>query len=170
MEHDSTLEELAQRAVRSLADSKLTVTTAESCTGGWIAKCLTDVDGSSAVFGQGIVSYSNDAKTRMLGVTDSSLAVHGAVSEAVVREMAEGALRSDGADYAVAVTGIAGPSGASEEKPVGTVWFGWAGRKDNRAAVTVACHRFDGDRESVRRQTVQQALEGLLARVEGDGL
>ena len=168
MTDDSTLKELAESVVRVLADNKLVVATAESCTGGWIAKCLTDVDGSSLVFGQGVVSYSNDAKTRMLGVSDDSLAMHGAVSEAVVREMAEGALRSDGADYAIAVTGIAGPSGGSEEKPVGTVWFGWSGREDNRASTTVACHHFDGDRESVRRQTVRQALDGLLARVDRD--
>lgn len=168
MAHDSTLEELAETAVWTLVDKKLTVATAESCTGGWIAKCLTDVAGSSAVFSQGVVTYSNDAKTRMLGVSDDALAAHGAVSEAVVREMAEGALRSDGADYAVAVTGIAGPGGGSEDKPVGTVWFGWAGREDNKASTSVAMHQFDGDRESVRRQTVKHALEGLLERIEGD--
>ncbi len=168
MAHDSTLEELAQTTVWTLADKKLTVATAESCTGGWIAKCLTDVAGSSSVFSTGVVSYSNDAKTRMLNVSDDALAAHGAVSEAVVREMAEGALRADGADYALAVTGIAGPGGGSDEKPVGTVWFGWAGRDNNKASTTVATHLFEGDRDEVRRQTVEQALKGLLERIEED--
>lgn len=144
------------------------IATAESCTGGWIAKSLTDVAGSSAAFGFGVVSYSNDAKTRTLGVSDKALAEHGAVSEAVVREMAEGALRLSGADYAVAVSGIAGPGGGSEEKPVGTVWIAWSGRDGSQWLTSVAQHRFDGDRDAVRRQTVTEALEGINARIEED--
>lgn len=131
--------------------------TAESCTGGWIAQTVTAIPGSSAWFECGFVTYSNAAKLRMLGVSAATLAAHGAVSEATVREMACGALSNSGAQVAVAVSGIAGPGGGSAEKPVGSVWIAWAW-PDGEAAQGF---RFDGDRRAVRAQTVAAALDGI---------
>ena len=136
--------------------------TAESCTGGLIAAACTSVAGSSDWFERGLVSYSNEAKTELLGVPAALIAAHGAVSEEVVRAMAEGALAHARADWSVAVTGIAGPGGAVPGKPVGTVWLALAQRDR-----VVVCERLqlDGDRSAVREQTVQRALEQLLALV-----
>lgn len=155
------LTELATEVVAGLAAAGRTVATAESCTGGWIAKALTDVAGSSAAFGFGVVSYSNDAKQALLGVSADTLAAHGAVSEAVVAEMARGALELSGADTAVAVSGIAGPEGGTPGKPVGTVWFAWAIRNGSQVAVATDRQRFDGDRDAVRRLSVLHALERI---------
>ncbi|MCG8371554.1 MAG: CinA family protein [Proteobacteria bacterium] len=160
-----SLEKLAGAVVADLADSAKAVATAESCTGGWIAKSITDIPGSSAVFGYGIVSYSNGAKESILGVNNATIAQHGAVSEAVVGEMAEGALRLSGADIAVAVSGIAGPDGGTDDKPVGTVWFAWAVRDGADARLDTSCERFTGDRELVRELTVAHALQGVLERI-----
>lgn len=140
-----------------------TVTCAESCSGGMISAALTDIAGSSGWFGYGFVTYSNQAKQQLLGVSGATLAQYGAVSEQTVREMAAGARLRAGADWAVAVSGIAGPGGGSPDKPVGTVWFGLAG-PDGATAAWVS--RFDGDRAEVRRATVLQALERLCRRVE----
>jgi nicotinamide-nucleotide amidase len=139
---------------------------AESCTGGMIAAACTDLAGSSDWFERGVVSYSNEAKIALLGVPISLLEQHGAVSEPVVRAMAEGMQRSSGADLAVAVTGIAGPAGGTPAKPVGTVWFGFA-QRDAAGSVQVDSEhrRFDGDRARVRLATVEHALRGLLQRV-----
>ena len=139
---------------------------AESCTGGMIAAACTDLAGSSDWFERGVVSYSNEAKTELLGVPVAMLAQHGAVSEPVVRAMAEGMQRSSGADLVVAVTGVAGPAGGTPAKPVGTVWFGFA-QLDADGAVQVDSEqrRFDGDRAQVRSATVEHALRGLLRRV-----
>jgi nicotinamide-nucleotide amidase len=134
--------------------------TAESCTGGWIAKVITDLADSSRWFERGYVTYSNEAKLQDLGVSKETLAAHGAVSEATVQEMARGALRETGADVAVSVSGIAGPSGGTPDKPVGTVWFAVARRND--AAVVSRYQLFPGDREAVRRKSVHYALELLL--------
>ena len=133
--------------------------TAESCTGGWIAKVCTDLPGSSDWFELGIVSYSNAAKQKLLQVSADSLQQHGAVSEAVVREMAAGVLQQSGADVALSVSGIAGPGGGSKDKPVGTVWFGWGLRGE---APLAQVQHFDGDRDQVRRQAVEFALRGVL--------
>jgi len=133
--------------------------TAESCTGGGIAEALTDISGSSAWFERGFVTYSNVAKAEMLGVRLSTLEAHGAVSEAAVCEMAAGALQHSRAQLAVAVSGIAGPTGGTPEKPVGTVWFGWALRDGE---VHARLHHLKGDRASVREQSVQIALQGAL--------
>ena len=135
--------------------------TAESCTGGWIAKCCTDRPGSSVWFDRGFVSYSDRAKQELLGVDPGTLRAHGAVSEAVALQMAEGALQRAGVEAAVAVTGVAGPDGGSIEKPVGTVWFAWATESLSQAE----CLRFAGDRDAVRRQTVQRALLGMIDRL-----
>lgn len=136
--------------------------TAESCTGGLIAGACTDLAGSSDWFERGFVTYSNAAKTELLGVPAALIAQHGAVSEPVARAMAEGAVARSHAQVSVAVTGVAGPSGGSADKPVGTVWFGWCvnGRTD------AECRRFDGDRAAVRAQTVAHALQGLRARLD----
>lgn len=138
------------------------VATAESCTGGWIAKVLTDIAGSSAWFERGWVTYSNAAKQQDLGVSEALLVRHGAVSEAVVLAMALGALERSGADFAVAVSGVAGPAGGTPVKPVGTVWTAWAWRTQAGVGARAECSLFPGDREAIRRQTVVFALEGLL--------
>lgn len=156
---------LARWLATALSTSGQSVATAESCTGGWVAKTLTDVPGSSAWFGYGWVTYSNRAKIRLLGVKPRTLERHGAVSEQVVLEMARGALDCAGSDYAVAVSGIAGPDGGSAEKPVGTVWFGWARRTASNEIVTATrLEQFAGDRAAVREGAVAIALRGLLAQ------
>ncbi|CQJ54613.1 nicotinamide-nucleotide amidase [Yersinia intermedia] len=135
------------------------VTCAESCTGGWVAKALTDIAGSSAYFDRGFVTYSNAAKHDLLGVSETTLANYGAVSEAVVREMALGALREANADFAVSISGIAGPDGGSADKPVGTVWFAFAAREGQ----ILACKQvFPGDRDAVRLQAAVFALQTLF--------
>lgn len=161
-----SLQKLAAAVVRDLADSGKAVATAESCTGGWIAKTVTDIPGSSAVFGYGIVSYSNGAKESVLGVQNATLEEYGAVSEEVVGEMADGALHLSGADIVVAVSGVAGPDGGTEDKPVGTVWFAWAVRDGADALIDTSCEYFSGDRELVRELTVAHALQGVLERIE----
>jgi nicotinamide-nucleotide amidase len=159
---DRRILEIAERVGERLLKDGRTVTTAESCTGGWIAKALTDVPGSSRWFGEGFVTYSNEAKMRRLGVPRSSLRTYGAVSEAVARAMVRGAIKRAGASEAVAVTGIAGPDGGLPGKPVGTVWFCWAKRHGGRLFLKVERKRFRGDREAVRRKTVRWALTRLL--------
>jgi nicotinamide-nucleotide amidase len=160
---DAELARLATRVGRHLLTGRRNVATAESCTGGWIAKALTDVAGSSQWFIEGFVTYSDAAKRQTLGVPGSLLKRHGAVSEASVRAMARGALKRTAAQVAVAVTGIAGPGGAVPGKPVGTVWLGWATRRGQAIRVAVHLQHFRGDRDAVRRKTVQAALKGLLA-------
>jgi nicotinamide-nucleotide amidase len=161
---DVDLKRLAERVGRHLLKARRHAATAESCTGGWIAKALTDIPGSSCWFSEGFITYSDESKVRRLGVPRAVLKRHGAVSEATVRAMAAGALRRSKAQVAVAVTGIAGPGGAVPGKPVGTVWLGWATRLSGVIRVATALRRFRGDRESVRRKTVRAALQGLLTR------
>jgi len=163
-DHDA-IKELAQALVAELAAASKAVATAESCSGGWVAKAITDVPGSSLVFHYGIVSYSNGAKESLLGVNIDTLEQHGAVSEAVVAEMAQGALHLSGADVAVAVSGIAGPDGGSKDKPVGMVWFAWAVRDGAKEKVVTSCMNFDGDRDLVRELTVAHALQGVRERI-----
>jgi len=161
---DLELLHVAERVGRRLLRRGQFVTTAESCTGGWIAKALTDVAGSSDWFGEGFVTYSNEAKAHTLGVPRAMLKREGAVSEAVARAMAAGALERTGAAVAVAVTGIAGPGGAVPGKPVGTVWFCWAQSRGSHVNFRVERKRFRGSREVVRRSTVRWALARLLVR------
>ena len=136
--------------------------TAESCTGGLIAAACTDLAGSSQWFDRGFVTYSNAAKADMLGVDAALITQFGAVSEQVAAAMAQGAVKHSAAQVALAVTGVAGPAGGSAEKPVGTVWIGWL--VDGKIT-TQLCH-FDGDRATVRALTVQQALQGLIERLQ----
>lgn len=155
---DSELMQLSERIGLALKARDATLTTAESCTGGWVAKVITDIAGSSAWFERGFVTYSNEAKAQMIGVKSETLDTHGAVSEPVVVEMAIGALKAARADYAISISGIAGPDGGSESKPVGTVWFGLA-CVNGEGITRREC--FQGDRESVRRQATAYALTTL---------
>lgn len=159
---DSQLAVLAEDLGSALVKRKLQIAAAESCTGGWIAKALTDVAGSSAWFSYGVVTYSNRAKQHLLGVSAATLERYGAVSERCVQEMANGVVRMSRARVAVAVSGVAGPEGGSEDKPVGTVWFAyrWPGE---RVAERM---RFEGDRESVRRRAVEHALVRLRKGID----
>ena len=161
------LEQSRQSLCRLVADFMLKkryfLAAAESCTGGLIAAACTDLAGSSQWFERGFVSYSNAAKTEMLGVDATLIAQFGAVSESVAAAMAQGAVKHSAAQVAVAVTGVAGPTGGSAEKPVGTVWIGWL--VDGKTT-TEPCH-FDGDRAMVRALTVQRALQGLIERLNG---
>jgi nicotinamide-nucleotide amidase len=161
---DYELEALALKLGRALKVRGWRLATAESCTGGWIAKSLTDVPGSSQWFDGGVVSYSNAAKAELLGLSSDVLAEHGAVSEPAVRAMAEGARRRFGVSLAVAVSGVAGPDGGSPDKPVGTVYFAWA----SDSGVVTARRQFSGGREAVRRQSVALALERLIDLVWQD--
>lgn len=155
---DEALHGLALTIAGALGDRGEMLATAESCTGGWIAKLATDIPGSSAWFQGGAVTYSNALKQTLLGVTAAMLERHGAVSRECVLEMVAGALARLDATVAVAVTGIAGPSGGTPDKPVGTVWIAWQRRA---AAARVEVFHFDGDRDAVRRQTVAMALNGV---------
>ena len=155
---DDELQRLAERIGARLRDARHMLVTAESCTGGWIAKTVTDVAGSSDWFDCGLAAYSYEAKQALLGVRQETLTEHGAVSRETVLEMVSGALITSGASVAVAVTGIAGPGGGTTDKPVGTVWIAWKRRGGYPMAEVF---HFDGDREAVRRQTVAAALRGL---------
>jgi len=155
----SELKELAVQVGEQFLQQHKLLAVAESCTGGWVAKCLTDIAGSSQWFDRGFVSYSNAAKQAMLGVSGDTLETAGAVSEQTVREMAAGVLENSLATVALAISGIAGPGGAMPGKPVGTVCFAWTVAGDEVQAET---RHFEGDRESVRRQSVGFALQGLL--------
>lgn len=157
----SELEDLAKRVGEALKASGDVLATAESCTGGWIAETVTTRAGSSAWFDRAYVTYSNDAKKEMLGVSAATLKDHGAVSEAVVKEMAKGALKG-AATLAVAVSGVAGPDGGTEAKPVGMVCLGWANSKREVRSVT---RNYSGDRAEVRRKSVIDALEGVIEMV-----
>lgn len=161
---DAELTDLSRRIGAALGRRGLVLATAESCTGGWIAKLVTDVAGSSAWFDCGLVTYTNTAKQSLLGVSAQTLARHGAVSEATVREMAEGVLERSRADLSLAVSGIAGPGGGTPDKPVGTVCLAWASREGPTRAQTVY---LEGDREAVRRQAAVLALEGVLTHAGG---
>ena len=155
------LEALAAKLGALLLANGEKLATAESCTGGWVAQCLTAISGSSDWFERGFVTYSNEAKQEMLGVEPETLLKHGAVSETTASAMAAGALRHSHANWALSITGIAGPAGGSLEKPVGSVCFGWVG-PDGRVEVE-SCF-FPGSREEIRRQSVAHALTGLLDR------
>lgn len=159
--NDNDLKRLAERLAEAVKATGRRLVTAESCTGGWIAKCCTDLAGSSAWFERGFVCYSYASKRELLGVDAAELEAQGAVSEIVARQMAAGAIANSQAEVALAVTGIAGPDGGLPDKPVGTVWFAWS----LLGGVSSEVRTFNGDREAVRRQTVAHALRGLMARL-----
>jgi nicotinamide-nucleotide amidase len=162
MPTDSVVHQLAIRVGNKLRDGRLMLATAESCTGGMVATAMTDISGSSGWFERGFVTYSNQAKTEMIGVPAELIDKHGAVSEPVARAMAEGALRNSRAQVSLAITGIAGPGGGTPEKPVGMVSFGWS----NRLHTSVETLVFKGDREQIRVQAAAHALRGLLALID----
>ncbi|WP_322107225.1 CinA family protein [Paraburkholderia sp. J41] len=162
MPTDSVVHQLAIRAGNALRDGRLMLATAESCTGGMVATAITDISGSSGWFERGFVTYSNQAKSEMIGVPADLIERHGAVSEPVARAMAEGALRNSRAQVSLAITGVAGPGGGTPEKPVGTVSFGWS----NRLHTSVETVVFKGDREQIRVQAAAHALRGLLALID----
>ena len=155
------IEELVKQLAAKLMEKGWMLATAESCTGGMIAAACTDLAGSSQWFDRGFVTYSNEAKTEMLGVPAELIAKHGAVSEEVVRAMAEGAIRHSRAQVSIAVTGIAGPGGGSKEKPVGTVWVGWC--VDGNTLTN--CLHLDGGRATIRTSTLTNALQYFLHRI-----
>ena len=163
-DHDSLLK-LSEALVSELIAAGTAVATAESCTGGWVAKAITDVPGSSEVYGYGVVSYANGAKESILGVKNQTLEDHGSVSAEVVTEMSKGAVRLSGADIAVAVSGVAGPSGGTKEKPVGMVWFAWAMREGTKVQVETSLEHFSGDRDLIREAAVAHALQGVRERI-----
>lgn len=152
------LEAIAQKIGSELKARNLMFTSAESCTGGWVGQVVTSVSGSSHWYDRGFITYTNRSKREILGVSTDILARFGAVSEQTARAMAEGALANSRADVSLAITGIAGPGGGSEEKPVGTVCFAWAGKN---CEIRTERRQFDGDRTAVRRQAVEAALLGL---------
>lgn len=152
------LDVLSRKLGQLLVNNSFKIAVAESCTGGWLAKCITDIEGSSAWFERGFVTYTNEAKQEMLGVSNLTLVNNGAVSEAVVMEMAAGAMHHSHAQVAVAISGVAGPSGGTPDKPVGTVWIACTCAAGSTH--TLECH-FDGDREAVRRASVTTAMEAV---------
>ncbi|WP_118182210.1 CinA family protein [Paraburkholderia phosphatilytica] len=162
MATDSVVHQLAIRVGNKLRDERLMLATAESCTGGMVATAITDISGSSGWFERGFVTYSNQAKTEMIGVPSDLIERYGAVSEPVARAMAEGALRNSRAQISVAITGVAGPGGGTETKPVGMVSFSWSNRLQTKVETIV----FKGDREKIRTQAAAHALRGVLAMLE----
>lgn len=156
---EKLLHELSTQVGAELHAQKLWITCAESCTGGWVAKAITDIAGSSAWFDRGFVTYSNIAKHELLGVAEATLSKFGAVSEETVLEMAQGVLHAAGANLALSISGIAGPDGGSDAKPVGTVWFGFA---DSEGRILALKRQFTGDRESVRLQAAVFSLQTAL--------
>lgn len=157
------MDELARRIGERLKRAQAMLATAESCTGGWAAQVVTSVAGASAWFDRGFITYSDAAKEELLGVRPETLARHGAVSEQTAREMARGALSRSRASVALSITGVAGPGGGTTEKPVGMVCFAWSRGGEVRSET----QHFSGDRESVRRQSVIRALEGVLKTLDG---
>ncbi len=157
---DSELYDLAQQRGKYLLKEHKWLATAESCTGGWLGKVLTDVAGSSAWYDRGFITYTNQAKHDLLGVDSELLAEFDAVSEQTAKAMAQGALENSLADLAVAITGIAGPAGGSDAKPVGLVWFAWAERKSSNIRAESVI--FTGDRDAIRRQAVRFALKNIV--------
>lgn len=162
MTDDELIGDRVTRLAALLEARHLKLSSAESCTGGWLAKTLTDRPGSSAWFEFGFITYGDNAKQKLLGVREVTLATHGAVSQQAAQEMASGARRVSGADLAVAITGIAGPAGGSANKPIGTVWLAWAGPEGLLGA---ELRNFPGDRAAIRSQAVAAALDGTLARL-----
>jgi nicotinamide-nucleotide amidase len=152
------LKKLTRKLAKTLTEHNLSIVTAESCTGGWLAKCCTDIAGSSAWFDRGFVTYSNASKQDMLNVNQQTLITHGAVSQYVAEEMAQGALNNSQADIAVAITGIAGPDGGTDDKPVGTVWITWAYPDKVKSQL----FQFEGKREQIRYLAILAAISDLI--------
>jgi nicotinamide-nucleotide amidase len=164
MTGEQGLADLVQQVATRLLATGAALVTAESCTGGWVGKACTDLPGSSRWFRGGAIVYGNELKMRLLGVREGTLACHGAVSEATVHEMVQGALERLGGTIGVAVSGVAGPEGGSPDKPVGTVWFAWATKHADTFYVDTEHRLLRGSRDEIRRQSVELALRGVLQR------
>jgi len=160
---DVDLHQLTTQVAKVLLEQHWLLSSAESCTGGWVAKCCTDLAGSSTWFDRGVVTYSNQSKQDLLNVKADTLEQFGAVSEQTALEMAKGCLSLSAADISVSITGIAGPDGGLKEKPIGTVWIAWATRSCAKAEL----HNFSGNRDAVRRQAVSSALNGIIKNASG---
>jgi len=160
---DADLQKLTTQVAKALLARQWRLSSAESCTGGWLAKCCTDIAGSSAWFDRGVVTYSNQSKQDYLNVKAATLDQFGAVSEQTAVEMAKGCLSNSRSDISVSITGIAGPDGGTLDKPVGTVWLAWATESSAKAEL----HNFSGNRDAVRRQAVSIALNGIIKNASG---
>ena len=166
MKDKEMIARLAIRVIEIALEKKIRIAVAESCTGGMIAEKITDVPGSSNCFSHGVVSYSDEAKSQFFKIKVDTLKDHGAVSQVVAEQMAEGVILYNDCDISVAVTGIAGPSGATETKSIGTVWFSWAKKVEKKIVIESELHQFDGNREKIRMNATEVALRGIENRLK----
>ena len=166
MKDKEMIARLAKRVIEIALEKKIRIAVAESCTGGMIAEKITDVPGSSNCFSHGVVSYSDEAKSQFFKIKVDTLKDHGAVSQVVAKQMAEGVIHYNDCDISVAVTGIAGPSGATETKSIGTVWFSWAKKVEKKIVIESELHQFDGNREKIRMNATEVALRGIENRLK----
>lgn len=166
MKDKEMIARLAKRVIEIASEKKIRIAVAESCTGGMIAEKITDVPGSSNCFSHGVVSYSDEAKSQFFKIKVDTLKDHGAVSQVVAKQMAEGVIHYNDCDISVAVTGIAGPSGATETKSIGTVWFSWAKKVEKKIVIESELHQFDGNREKIRMNATEVALRGIENRLK----
>lgn len=166
MKDKEMIASLAKRVIEIASEKKIRIAVAESCTGGMIAEKITDIPGSSNCFSHGVVSYSDEAKSQFFKIKVDTLENHGAVSQVVAEQMAEGVIQYNDCDISVSVTGIAGPSGATKTKPIGTIWFSWAKKVENKIVIESELHQFDGNREKIRMKATEVALRGIENRLK----
>ena len=166
MAGNNSMQEIARDVVKNAINCEVNLSVAESCTGGLISKLITDIPGSSNCFSQGLVTYSDDAKTKLLGINTEDLLRFGAVSEFTAKKMAERVAKINNSDFSLAVTGIAGPSGGTVEKPVGTVWIAWGVKIQDKFALESELFVFSGDRNEIRNQSAIMALLGINERIK----
>ena len=166
MKHKEMIARLAERVIEIASENKIRIAVAVSCTGGMIAEKITDVPGSSNCYSHGVVSYSDEAKSQFFKIKVDTLKDHGAVSQVVAKQMAEGVIHYNDCDISVAVTGIAGPSGATETKSIVTVWFSWAKKVEKKIVIVSDLHQFDGNREKIRMNATEVALRGIENRLK----
>ena len=166
MADNNSMQEIARNAVKNAINREVNLSIAESCTGGLISKLITDIPGSSNCFSQGLVTYSDDAKTKLLGINTEDLLRFGAVSEFTAKKMAERVAKINNSDFSLAVTGIAGPSGGTVEKSVGTVWIAWGVKIQDKIVLESELFVFSGDRNEIRNQSAIKALLGINERIK----
>ena len=166
MKDKEMIASIAKRVIEIASEKKIRIAVAESCTGGMITEKITDIPGSSNCFSHGVVSYSDEAKSQFFMIKDDTLEDHGAVSREVAEQMAEGVIQYNDCDISVSVTGIAGPSGATKTKPIGTIWFSWAKKVENKIVIESELHQFDGNREKIRMKATEVALRGIENRLK----
>ena len=166
MADNNSMQEIARNVVKNAINCEVNLSVAESCTGGLISKLITDIPGSSNCFSQGLVTYSDDAKSKLLGINTEDLLRFGAVSEFTAKKMAERVAKINNSDFSLAVTGIAGPSGGTVEKPVGTVWIAWGVKIQDKFILESELFVFSGDRNEIRNQSAIKALLGINERIK----